>query len=131
MGNMKDLPGSISFSNKGFEEPLFPAKTGFFSAPLSLVRGTRRWSGAASGIENGLKDEVTQEELVKRDTLPGASCRWCRGLVGAEVQSRQRCVCGPSPGLRLSLSGYTAGVSRRQSGANPAGCDRGAASPVS
>ena len=48
MGNMKDfevsgdiLPGSISFSNKGFEEPLFPAKTGFFSAPLSLVRGTQ------------------------------------------------------------------------------------------
>ena len=37
MGNMNDFevsgdifPGSISFSNEGFEEPLFPAKTGFF-----------------------------------------------------------------------------------------------------
>ena len=55
MGNMKDFevsgdifPGSISFSNKGFEEPLFPAKTLFFSAPFFLVRGTRRWSAAAS-----------------------------------------------------------------------------------
>ena len=134
MGNMKDFevsgdifPGSISFSNKGFEEPLFPAKTGFFSAPLSLVRGTRRWSAAASGVENVFKDEVTQEELVKRDTPPGASCRSCCGLVGAEVQSRQRCVCG-FPGLR-PFSGYSAGVSRRQPGANPAGCDRDAASP--
>ena len=56
MGNMKELevsgdvfPGSISISNKGFEEePLFPAKTGFFSAPLSLVRGKRRWSTAVT-----------------------------------------------------------------------------------
>ena len=136
MGNMKDLevsgdicPGSISFSNKGFEELLFPAKTGFFSAPLSLVRGTRRWSAAASGVQHVFKDEVTLEELVKRDTPPGASCRSCGGLVGAEVQSRQRCVCGPSPGLR-PFSGYSAGVSRRQPGANPAGCDRDAASPM-
>ena len=93
------------------------------------MRGTRRWSAAASYGENVFKDEVTQEELVKRDTPPGASCRACGGLVGAEVQSRQRCVCGPSPGLR-PFSGYSAGVSRRQPGANPAGCDRGAASPV-
>ena len=41
MGNMKDfevsgdiLPGSISFSNKGFEEPLFPAKTVFLVLPF-------------------------------------------------------------------------------------------------
>ena len=134
MGNMKDfevsgvfLPGSISFSNKGFEEPLFPAKTGFFSADLSVVSGTRRWSPAASGVENVFKDEVTQEELVKRDTPPGASCRSCGGLFGAEVHSRQPCVCGPSPGLR-PFSGCSAGVSRRQPGANPAGCDRDAAS---
>ena len=63
-----------------------------FCAPLSLVRGTRRWSAAASGVENVFKDEVTQEELVKRDTPPGASYRSCGGLVGAEVQTRQRCV---------------------------------------
>ena len=62
---------------------------------------------------------------MKRDTPPGASCRSCGGLVGAE----QRCVCGPSRGLH-PFSGYSAGVSRRQPGANPAGCDRGAASPV-
>ena len=57
---------------------------------------------------------------MKRDTPPGASCRACGGLVGTKAHSRQRCVCC-SPG----------GVSRRQPGANPAGCDRGAASPVS
>ena len=74
-------------------------------------------------VENVFKDEVTQEELVKRDTPPGASCRSCGGLVGAEAHSRQRCVCC-SPGLR-----YSAGVSRRQPGADPAGCDRDAASP--
>ena len=41
MGNMKDLevsgdvfPGSISSSNKGFEEPLFPAKTFFQVLPF-------------------------------------------------------------------------------------------------
>ena len=55
---------------------------------------------------------------MKRDTPPGASCRACGGLVGAEAHSRQRCVCC-SPG----------GLSRRQPGANPAGCDRDAASP--
>ena len=93
------------------------------------MRGTRRWSAATSGVQNVFKDEVTQEELVKRDTPPGASCRLCGGLVGAEVQSRQRCVCGTSPGLR-PFSGYSAGVSRRQPGADPAGCDRDAASPV-
>ena len=82
---------------------------------------------AASGVQNVFKDEVTQEELVKRDTPCGASCRLCGGLVGAELQSRQRCACG-SPGLR-PFSGYSAGVSRRQPGANPAGCDRDAASP--
>ena len=32
--------------------------------------------------------------------------------------------------LVCPLSGYSAGVSRRQPGAHPAGCDRGAASPV-
>ena len=48
------------------------------------MRGTRRWSAAASGVENVFKDEVTQEELVKRDTPPGASYRWCGGLFGAE-----------------------------------------------
>ena len=119
MVNMKDFEvsgdiflGFISFSNKGVEEPLFPAKTGFFSALLSLMRGTRRWSAAASDGENVFKDEVTQEELVKRDTPPGASCRACGDLVGVEAHSRQRCVCC-SPG----------GVSRRQPGANPAGCD--------
>ena len=53
MGNMKDFevsgdifPGSISFSNKGFEEPLFPAKTGFFvlSFPwcVALVAGQQQ-----------------------------------------------------------------------------------------
>ena len=89
MDNMKELevsgdvsPGSISFSNKGIEdEPLFPAKTGFFSATLSLVRGTLRWSAAASGVENILKDEVTQEELVERDTpMVRRSC-WSGGTV--------------------------------------------------
>ena len=54
MGNMKELevsgdgfPGSISISNKGFEdEPLFPAKTGFFvlSFPwcVALVAGQQQ-----------------------------------------------------------------------------------------
>ena len=135
MGNMKELevsgevfPGSIFFK-QSFLKSLFFQQRLFFSAPLSLVRGTRRWSAAASGVENILVDEVTKEELVKRDTPPGASCRWCSGLVGAEVQSRQRCVCGLSPGLR-PVSGYSARVCRRQPGANPAGCDRGAASLV-
>ena len=115
------------FQTKVLKSLFFQQRLVFFSALLSLVRGTRRWSAAASGVENVFKDEVTQEELVKRGTPPGASCRSCGGLVGAEVQSRQRCDCG-SPGLR-PFSGYSARVSRRQPGANPAGCDRDAASP--
>ena len=53
------------------------------------MRGTRRWSAGASDGENVFKDEVTQEELVKRDS-PGAACRACGGLVGAKAHSRQR-----------------------------------------
>ena len=64
---------------------------------FSLVRGERRWSTAVSGLETDLKREVTQEELGKRDTPPGASCRacfQCGGLVGPDVPlPRQRRVC--------------------------------------
>ena len=124
---MKFSLAPFLFQTKVLKSLFFQQRLGFFNALLSLVRGTRRWSAAASGVENVFKDEVTQEELVKRGTPPGASCRSFGGLVGAEVQSRQRCDCG-SPGLR-PFSGYSAGVSRRQPGANPAGCDRDAASP--
>ena len=97
MGNMKkgvDVSsgvslGSIFLSNKGFEEEV----------PLLSLgsRGRRRWSSSAAGKESVLGREVTQEELVKRDTPLGSlrrACFQCCGLVGPDVPLlRQRCVC--------------------------------------
>ena len=44
---------ALFFSHESFEdEPLFPANTGYLSAPLSLVRGARPLSAAAaSGVK--------------------------------------------------------------------------------
>ena len=74
----------------------------FFFDPFSIgSRCRRRWPSAAAGKESELEREVTQEELVERDTPPGAlrrACLQCGGLVGPDVPLlRQRCGCaGPS-----------------------------------
>ena len=126
--------GSISLSRQRFlkKNGPFSSKDWFFGAPLSLIHNKRHWSSAASGVEDCFEGgEITQEELVKRDTPPGASCR--DSLAATKLRLRQPLAFdGSSLLVCCPLSGCSGtGVSRRQPGANPAGCDRGAASPVS
>ena len=71
------------------------------------MRGTRRWSAAASDVENVFKDEVTQEELVKRTRLlkPHADL--------AVVLLERRHIHDSVAFVALLVLRYSAGVSRR------------------
>ena len=104
--------GSVFLCNKGFEKeimkvPLSPVKSGCFATlpPCSRNRWTRLTAGVGSaGKETESVYKVSQEELVKRDTPPGASCSAAGGFgVPAPRRWCVRCggVCFPGvPGFR-------------------------------